>query len=93
MVVIVSKAVRTVAITSVILLTLVGSVSANAASSGCLSTPALDAKHLVDSKALDNGVTAQGWQFSPGNDATDNDLSPLVSRVSVSSGNLRIISF
>jgi len=93
MVVIVSKAVRTVAITSVILLTLVGSVSANAASSGCLSTPALDAKHLVDSKALDNGVTAQGWQFSPGNDATDNDLSPLGTRVSVATGNLRNISF
>ena len=88
-----SKAFRAAAITSAILLTLTGAVSANAANSDCLATPALDAKHLVDSKALSNGVLAQGWQFAPGNDATDNSLSPLGTRISVASGNLRNISF
>jgi len=87
------KTTRSIAIASATLLVLAGTVSANAANSGCLSTPALDASHLVETKTLDSGVSAQGWQWSPGSDATDNDLSPLGTRVSVASGNLRNISF
>jgi len=87
------KSVRGIAITSVIVLVLSGAVSANAANSDCLSTPTLNTSHLVESKSLDYGVSAQAWQWQPGSDATSASLSPLGTRVSVATGNLRKISF
>ena len=87
------KSIRSIALTAVALLVLNGAVSANAANSDCLSTPALTPAHLVESKSLDYGVTAQAWQWQPGSDATSASLSPLGTRVSVATGNLRTISF
>ena len=87
------KSIRSIALTSVVLLFISGAVSANAANSDCLSTPALTPAHLVESKSLDYGVTAQAWQWQPGSDATNASLSPLGTRVSVATGNLRDISF
>ena len=84
---------RGIAVASVALLVLSGAVSANAANSDCISTPALNPAHLVESKSLDYGVSAQAWQWQPGSDATNASLSPLGTRVSVATGNLRNISF
>ncbi len=87
------KSLRSIAITSVALLVLTGAVTANAANSDCLSTPELNSAHLVESKSLDYGVSAQAWQWEPGSDATNASLSPLGTRVSIATGNLRNISF
>ena len=85
--------VRSIAIVSAALLVLTGAVSANAANSECLPTPALSPVHLVASKSLGYGISAQAWQWQPGSDASNASLSPLGTRVSVATGNLREISF
>jgi len=68
--------------------------SAQASSYGCRVYPALTANRLVESKALGSGVTAQAWQWWPNNnDSSDAGLSPLGTKVSVVSADLRKVSF
>ena len=79
-------------ITSALLVVGLGT-SNSASASSCLPTPSLDSNHLVESKTLSSGVQALAWQWNPGGDASAASLSPLGTRVSIATGNLRKVSF
>lgn len=68
------------------------SIPANAAGSGCLPTPKLEASRQAPAISLGNDVSAKGWQWKPGSDASSASLSSLGAKVSVVSGNLRNIT-
>ena len=64
-----------------------------AASSGCLAMTTLDSSHQSASLNLGSSVTAKSWTWQPGGDAESASLSPLGSKLSVVTGNLREIDF
>lgn len=65
--------------------------TAEAVDAGCMPTPALTASKQITNQALGSGVTAQAWMWNPGAEARDAYLSPLGTKVSVVTGNLRKI--
>ena len=67
------------------------SSAAIAANDGCMNTPALSSSRLTSNQDLGSGVTAKAWTWNPGPDARDAYVSPLGTKVSVVSGNLRNI--
>jgi hypothetical protein len=68
--------------------------TASANSNDCRTYPNLTAGRIVDSKTLAPGITAQSWQWYPNrNDAANAGLSPLGTKVSVVTANLRNADF
>lgn len=79
----------------VISLSLIGLVTpATASDYGCRTFPKLSQSRLVSNKNLGYGVSAQAWQWYPdNNDAANAGVSPLGTKVSVVSANLRNTTF
>lgn len=72
----------------------VSSQKVSADLSDCRSYPNLTSGRLVDSKTLAPGITAQAWQWYPNrNDAANAGVSPLGTKVSVVTANLRNSDF
>ena len=65
--------------------------AAGAVDSDCMPTPTLSQAKQITNQSLGSGVTAKAWRWYPGSDARLSWLSPLGTKVSVASGNLRNI--
>ena len=66
----------------------------SAQASGCRSVPPLTPNRMVENRNLGSGASAQAWQWYPNNnDAANAGLSPLGTKVSIATANLRNTSF
>lgn len=67
---------------------------ASATSNDCRTYPSLSPARQVESKLLAPGITAQAWQWYPSrNDAANAGVSPLGTKVSIVTANLRTADF